>query len=60
MFRFLIFLVVLGLVAWLITLLPLPAPFPTIIWAVLILMFIWEILALAGYTKSYLNRNSPS
>lgn len=56
MVRVLVMLIVLGLVAWLVTFLPLPAPFPQIIWVVLILCLIWEILALAGYTRSFVNR----
>lgn len=59
MLRILLLLIVLGLVAWLITFLPLPPPFPTIIWVVLILCLIYEILALAGYTKSMLPPGPP-
>lgn len=54
MIRLVMLLIVLGLVAWLITFLPLPQPFPLLIWVVLILCLIWEVLALAGYTKSFL------
>jgi cation transporter-like permease len=57
--RILILLVVLGVVAWLLTFLPLPPPFPQVIWIVMILCVIWEVLALAGYTNSFLNRRGP-
>lgn len=56
MVRVLILLVVLGVVAWLLTYLPLPEPFPKLIWVVMILCVIWEVLALAGYTRSFLNK----
>lgn len=54
MVRIVVLLIVLGLVAWLTTFLPLPPPFPQLIWVVLILCLIWEVLALAGYTKSFM------
>ncbi len=57
MTRVLMLLVVLGLVAWLITFLPLPPPFPQLIWVVMILVLIWEVLSLAGYTRSIVDRN---
>lgn len=59
MLRILILLIVLGLVAWLVTFLPLPPPFPQLIWVVMILCLIWEVLALAGYTRSFLNGPPP-
>jgi hypothetical protein len=59
MLRLVFLLIVLGLVWWLIGFLPLPEPFPTIIRVVLVLALIWEVLALAGYVPSYLNRYPP-
>lgn len=59
MIRILVLLIVLGLVAWLVTYLPLPAPFPQLIWVCMVLVLIWELLALAGYTKSLINRPGP-
>jgi hypothetical protein len=56
MIRVLVLLIVLGLVAWLVTFLPLPQPFHTLIWVVLVLCLIWEVLALAGYVPSGLDR----
>ena len=60
MVRILLLLIVLGLVWWLTGFLPLPEPFPTIIRVVLILCLIWELLALAGYTKSILPPGPPN
>lgn len=52
MIRLIVFLIVLGLVWWLITFLPLPEPFPTIIHVVIILALIWELLAAAKIVPS--------
>jgi hypothetical protein len=57
--RILFLLVVLGLVWWLIGFLPLPEPFPVLIRVVIVLCLIWELLALAGYTKSVIGRSPP-
>lgn len=59
MIRILILVIVLGLVAWLVRFLPLGEPFITIIWVVMILCLIWEVLALAGYTRSFLPGQGP-
>lgn len=56
MIRLLVLLIALGLVAWLVAFLPLPAPFPQVIWVVMVLCVIWEVLALAGYVPSALDR----
>ncbi len=56
MIRVLMLLIVLGLVWFLVGMLPLPHPFPLLIQIVIILALIWELLALAGYTHSLLNR----
>ena len=60
MIRIVILLIVLGLVLWLTTFLPLPAPFPQLIWVVMIVCLIWEVLALAGYTTSFIGRGPPA
>lgn len=52
MVRILVLLIVLGLVWWLLGYLPIPEPFHTVIGVVMILVLIWEVLALAGYTRS--------
>jgi hypothetical protein len=57
--RILVLLVVLGLVWWLIGFLPLPDPFPVLVRVVIILVLIWELLAIAGYAKSITDRRSP-
>lgn len=59
MLRILVLVIVLGLVAWLIRFLPIGEPFITIIWVIMVLILIWEVLALAGYTKSFLNSPPP-
>jgi hypothetical protein len=56
MIRILVLVIVLGLAAWLLTYLPLPAPFPQLIWVIMILCLLWEILALAGYVPSAIDR----
>lgn len=48
MITLIVTLVVLGLLFWLITLLPLPAPFPIILKVVFILIAIWIILGAFG------------
>lgn len=48
--------VVLGLAAWLITFLPIPDPFRTIIWVVMVLFLLWELLAAVGYVSSTFRR----
>lgn len=51
LFRVIVVLVVIGLVAWLITFLPIPQPFMTIIWVVMIVAVILWVLGMAlGYT----------
>ena len=60
MVRLLVLVIVMGLVAWLITFLPLPAPFPMLIWVVMVLVLIWEILALAGYTSTLWKGGPPA
>lgn len=57
--RLVVVLIVCGLVAWLITFLPLPAPFPQLIWVVLILVILWELLSLAGYVSPIGYRGPP-
>ena len=61
--RIVIVLVVLGLVAWLVTFLPLPAPFPEIIRIVIIVvavvLVIWELLAVVGWASSPLSKLGP-
>lgn len=57
--RLIVVLIVCGLVAWLVQYLPLPAPFPQLIWVVLILVVIWEVLALAGYVSPIGYRPPP-
>lgn len=57
--RIIILVIVLGLVWWLIGFLPLGEPFTTIIRVLIILALIWEVLALAGFTKSFLNNPPP-
>lgn len=52
--RIIVLVIALGLIAWLVTFLPIPEPFRTIVWVVLILCLIWEVLAMAGYTRSIL------
>lgn len=59
MIRVLVLLVVLGLVWWLTSFLPLPEPFPTLILIVIILVLIWELLAVAGMVPSPSNRFWP-
>ena len=59
MVRIIMLLIVLGLVWFLIGFLPLPEPFPLLIHVVIILCLIWELLALAGYTRSFLNNPPP-
>lgn len=59
MVRILMLVIVLGLVAWLLTYLPIPEPFRTIIYILMILCVVWEILAVSGYTRSYLGRPGP-
>jgi hypothetical protein len=59
MIRILVLLIVLGLVVWLTTLLPLPQPFHTLIWVFVILCLIWEVLAMAGFVKSFVPWNGP-
>lgn len=56
--RILVLVIVMGLVAWLLTFLPIPAPFPQIIYVMMILVVVWEILALFGYVGSFLNRGN--
>ena len=57
MIRLLVLVIVLGLVAWLImAFLPLPYPFPQIIWVIMGVCIIWEVLALAGYVQSPFDR----
>ncbi len=57
MIRVLMLLIVLGLAWWLIGFLPLPDPFPLLVRVVIILCVLWELLALAGYTRSALPPN---
>ena len=57
--RIVVVLIVCGLVAWLVTFLPLPAPFPQLIWVVLILVILWELLALVGYVSPIGYRSPP-
>jgi hypothetical protein len=45
-------LVVLGLVYWLITLLPIPEPFRTIIFVVIVIAMIFWLLSIVGMTPS--------
>jgi hypothetical protein len=59
MLRLLVLVIILGLVAWLIKFLPIGEPFITIIWVIIVLVIIWEVLALAGYTKSFVGNNRP-
>lgn len=58
MVRILLLIVVLGVVAWLLQYLPLPQPFPQLIWILMILCIVWEVLALAGFTNSFIDRRS--
>lgn len=53
--RIIVLLIVLGLVWWLITFLPIGEPFLTLIRVVIIVCLIWEVLALAGYLPSTLS-----
>ncbi len=57
--RIVILAVVLGLVAWLLTFLPIPEPFHTIILVVMVLALLWEVIAALGYVPSALPRRSP-
>lgn len=61
MIRILVYVIVLALVWWLCSFLPLGEPFVTIIHVVIILALIWEVLAAAGYVPSPTNRfwNQP-
>lgn len=59
MIRVVVLAVVLGLVAWLVTLLPVPEPFRVVIWVVLVLALLWELLAAFGYVSSALRRGPP-
>ncbi len=52
----LVLAIVLGLLAWLLTYLPIPEPFHTIIFVVMVLAFVWELLAAAGMTSSFIGR----
>jgi hypothetical protein len=54
--RILLTLIVLALVWWLITFLPIGEPFMTIIRVVIVLALIWEVLAIAGVVPSPSNR----
>ncbi len=56
MIRVLMLLIILGVVAYLIRFLPLPEPFPTLIYGCMILVVIWEVLAMAGYVPSAVGR----
>jgi len=58
--QFIITLVVLGIVWWLTTLLPLPPPIPVIIQVAVILVIIWEILALTGKVPSTMSWRKKS
>lgn len=59
MVRIVILVIALGLIAWLVTFLPIPEPFRTIIWVVLVLALIYEVLAVAGYVPSLWRSPSP-
>lgn len=59
MIRIVILVIVLGLIAWLVTFLPIPEPFRTIVWVVLVLALIYEILSMAGYVPSAWKSNPP-
>lgn len=52
MIRLLLLIIALGLVWWLLGFIPIPEPFHTIITVVMILIVIWEVLALAGLVRS--------
>lgn len=52
MIRLLLLIIALGLVWWLLGFIPIPEPFHTIITVVMILIVIWEVLAMAGYVRS--------
>jgi hypothetical protein len=47
--RIIVLLIVLGLVVYLTGFLPLPQPFPTLIWVAVVLTLIWAVLGEAGY-----------
>ena len=51
-FTLIVLLVVMGLVYWLVTLLPLPHPFPIIIQVVMVLFLIYWILSVAGFAPA--------
>lgn len=50
MVSLLIFIVVLGLIYWAISLIPLPAPFPTIIQVLFIIIAVLAILQFFGFS----------
>jgi hypothetical protein len=51
-----IIIVVLGLIAWAVTLLPLPAPFPTIIHGILVIVAVLALLSAIGVIHTPLLR----
>ena len=51
--------IVLGLVWWLVTFLPIGESFLTIAHVVIIVALIWEVLAMAGQVPSVLSWKSP-
>lgn len=59
MVRVVVLVIVLGLVAWLLTFLPIPEPFRTLVFVVMVVAVIWEVLALAGLVPSVIDRRQP-
>lgn len=50
MIELLVFIVVLGLVYWAVSLIPLPAPFPTIVQVIFIIIAVLALLNALGFT----------
>lgn len=53
MISLLVFIIILGLVYWAVTLIPLPAPFPTIVKIIFILIAVLAILHALGISTGF-------